>query len=186
MPRSFNTDRVDFHHGSAINHGCGKRHVDACTPLNYPVQRRIGPVLISTRSRYGLKIMYELAFRYGAQPVFLKDIANAHSISEKYLSKLVIPLRGVGLISSFRGAHGGYALARDPRKITVREIVQVLEGEIAPAAGTRKADHDQPSAVHPTENVWALLDKTVYETLESVTLDSLVQAGRNEVLNYQI
>ena len=90
--------------------------------------------------QYGLKLMYELALKYGAQPVFLKDIANAHGISEKYLSKLVIPLRGVALISSFRGAHGGYALARDPRKITVREIVQVLEGEIAPATGSRSAE----------------------------------------------
>ncbi|HYW84305.1 MAG TPA: Rrf2 family transcriptional regulator, partial [Spirochaetia bacterium] len=49
-------------------------------------------MLISTRSRYGLKIMYELALKYGAQPVFLKDIARAHRMSEKYLSKLVIPL----------------------------------------------------------------------------------------------
>jgi Rrf2 family cysteine metabolism transcriptional repressor len=130
--------------------------------------------------------MYELALRYGAQPVFLKDIANAHDISEKYLSKLVIPLRGVGLISSFRGAHGGYALAREPRLITVREIVQVLEGEISPAAGTHKLKAGANGDPHPTESVWSLLDKTVHETLENVTLESLVQAGKNGILNYQI
>jgi Rrf2 family protein len=163
-----------------------RRHVDAHPRLTYPVYRRRGPVLISTRSRYGLKLMYELALKYGAQPVFLKDIANAHNISEKYLSKLVIPLRGVGLISSFRGAHGGYALARDPRKITVREIVQVLEGELAPATGSRKRGAEEQADSHPTEGVWALLDKTVYETLENVTLDSLVQAGKKGILNYQI
>jgi len=143
-------------------------------------------VLISTRSRYGLKVMYELAQKYGAQPVFLKDIANAHNISEKYLSKLVIPLRGAGLISSFRGAHGGYALAREPRNITMREIVQVLEGEIAPATGARGRRHGEPADSHPTESVWSLLDKTVYETLENVTLESLIQAGRNNAINYQI
>ncbi len=130
--------------------------------------------------------MYELAQKYGAQPVFLKDIANAHNISEKYLSKLVIPLRGVGLISSFRGAHGGYALAREPRTITVREIVQVLEGEISPATGARGRTQGEPADSHPTENVWSLLDKTVYDTLENVTLESLVQAGRNRAINYQI
>lgn len=130
--------------------------------------------------------MYELALKYGAQPVFLKDIANAHAISEKYLSKLVIPLRGVGLISSFRGAHGGYALARDPRKITVREIVQVLEGELTPATGSRSRTTGGQADSHPTEGVWSLLDKTVYETLENVTLDSLVQAGKGGILNYQI
>jgi Rrf2 family cysteine metabolism transcriptional repressor len=141
-------------------------------------------LLISTRSRYGLKLMYELALRFGAQPVFLKDIASAHSISEKYLSKLVIPLRGAGLVSSFRGAHGGYALAREPRAITVREIVQVLEGKLSPAVGPRRKG-DPPDS-HPADAVWAMLDKTVVQALENVTLESLVQAGRESVLNYQI
>ena len=141
-------------------------------------------MLISTRSRYGLKLMYELALRFGAQPVFLKDIASAHSISEKYLSKLVIPLRGVGLVSSFRGAHGGYALAREPRAITVREIVQVLEGKLSTAVSPRRKGDSADS--HPTDGVWSMLDKTVLQTLENVTLESLVQAGRESVLNYQI
>ena len=141
-------------------------------------------MLISTRSRYGLKLMYELALRFGAQPVFLKDIASAHSISEKYLSKLVIPLRGAGLVSSFRGAHGGYALAREPRSITVREIVQVLEGKLSTPVGPRRKG--DPVDAHPTDAVWAKLDKTVLQTLENVTLDTLVQAGRESVLNYQI
>jgi Rrf2 family cysteine metabolism transcriptional repressor len=143
-------------------------------------------MLISTRSRYGLKIMYELATKYGEQPVFLKDIAKAHHISEKYLSKLVIPLRGVGLVASFRGAHGGYSLARDPRAITLREIVQVLEGQIAPAAGHSRRRPGAPGVDHPTETVWLLLEKTVNDTMEKVTLDSLVQAGRSAALNYQI
>jgi Rrf2 family transcriptional regulator, cysteine metabolism repressor len=143
-------------------------------------------MLISTRSRYGLKIMYELALKYGEQPVFLKDIAAAHNISEKYLSKLVIPLRGVGLVASFRGAHGGYALARDPRTVTLREIVQVLEGEIAPATGHQRNRSGTPGSDHPTESVWAFLEKTVNEALEKVTLESLVQAGRSSALNYQI
>jgi Rrf2 family cysteine metabolism transcriptional repressor len=142
-----------------------------------------GSVLISTRSRYGLKLMYELALRYGAQPVFLKEIASAHAISEKYLSKLVIPLRGAGLVSSFRGAHGGYALAREPRSITVREIVQVLEGKLSTAVGPRRRGEADP---HPTDSIWTMLDKTVLQALESVTLESLVQAGRESVLNYQI
>jgi Rrf2 family transcriptional regulator, cysteine metabolism repressor len=143
-------------------------------------------LLISTRSRYALKLMHELALRYGAQPVFLKDIAHAHQISEKYLSKLVIPLRGAGLVSSFRGAHGGYALAREPRSITVREIVQIMEGMYAPATGPRRRQGADAAVSHPTETVWALLDKTVLETLEKVTLESLVHSGRGSILNYQI
>ena len=143
-------------------------------------------MLISTRSRYGLKLMYELALKVGAQPVFLKDIASAHSISEKYLSKLVIPLRGAGLVSSFRGAHGGYALAREPRAITVREIVQVLEGKISPAAGSPRRRGGESGDSHPTDAVWTMLDRTVLQALENVTLETLVQAGRESILNYQI
>ena len=143
-------------------------------------------MLISTRSRYAVKLMYELALKYGAQPVILGDIASAHNISEKYLSKLVIPLRGVGLVSSFRGAHGGYALAREPRSITVREIVQVLEGSFAPAIGPRKRHGADSADTHPTEAVWTLLDRTVLETLEKVTLETPIQAGRESIPNYQI
>jgi Rrf2 family cysteine metabolism transcriptional repressor len=139
---------------------------------------------ISTRSRYGLKLMYELALRYGEEPVFLREIARTHHISEKYLSKLVIPLRGVGLIRSHRGAHGGYTLARDPRTISAREIVQVLDGAAAPAAGARR--EAEPADVHPADAVWVLLEKTVAETLDGVTLDGLVQSAGERVLNYQI
>ena len=143
-------------------------------------------MLISTRSRYGLKIMYELALRYGGQPVLLKDVARKHRISEKYLSKLVIPLRGLGLITSFRGAHGGYALARDPRAITMREIVQALEGSILPAAGARRRGGAEAGEEHPADSVWVLLEKTINDALDSMTLDSVVRSARSSVLNYQI
>lgn len=143
-------------------------------------------MLVSTRSRYGLKIVYELALRYGGEPVFLKDIARTHRISEKYLSKLVIPLRGVGLITSYRGAHGGYTLARDPRTITLREIVQALEGDIAATAAPRKAREGDPGYAHPADNVWATLEKTVNEALETITLDAILRGARDGVLNYQI
>jgi Rrf2 family transcriptional regulator, cysteine metabolism repressor len=143
-------------------------------------------MLISTRSRYGLNLMYELALKYGAAPVFLWEIAQTHGISEKYLSKLVIPLRGVGLVTSFRGAHGGYTLARDPRDITVREIVQVLEGDIVPPTRPPRSRGSALAAESPTEGVWALLEKTIAVTLEAVSLDSLVQAARQQALNYQI
>lgn len=143
-------------------------------------------MLISTRSRYGLKIMYELALKYGAQPVFLKEIARAHRMSEKYLSKLVIPLRGQGLITSHRGAHGGYTLSRDPGTITVREIVQALEGDIVPATRHRGSRGANRPPEHPTENVWALLEKSVNDALENVTLESLLKLERDGVLNYQI
>jgi len=134
---------------------------------------------ISTRSRYGLKVMYELALKYGGDPVFLKEIARTHKISEKYLSKLVIPLRSVGLITSHRGSHGGYTLARPPGSVTVMEIMRVLEGDFAPAVRTRKEEH-------PTEEVWVTLERAINQTLSAVSLESLVLAGKSQVPNYQI
>jgi len=140
-------------------------------------------VLISSRSRYGLKMMYELALKYGQRPVFLREIAAVHHISEKYLSKLAIVLRSAGLISSFRGALGGYALAREPRLISLREIVETLEGDIGAATGSTGRTS---SAGHPTDDVWRLLEHTVNETLQSVSLDSIVRSGRKNVLDFQI
>ncbi len=141
---------------------------------------------VSTRSRYGLKVMYELAVRYGGEPVFLKEIARTHRISEKYLSKLVIPLRGVGLISSHRGAHGGYTLARSPDTVKVIEIVRVLDGDFSQATRGRRARSSDAVEVHPADEVWQTLDQAITETLEGITLESLVQAGRSQVPNYQI
>ncbi len=143
-------------------------------------------MLISTRSRYGLKIMYELALKYGGDPVLLKDVARTHRISEKYLSKLVIPLRGAGLVTSFRGAHGGYALARDPRAVTLREIVQALEGSVSTTSAIRRRGGAENVDEHPTDGVWVVLEKTINDALEGMTLDSVVRSSRASAINYQI
>ena len=85
---------------------------------------------LSTRSRYGVRLMTALACANGEKPILLKDIAASEEISEKYLSLIVIPLRAAGLIKSFRGARGGYNLAQDPSEISLRNIIAALEGEI--------------------------------------------------------
>src|SRR5512133_137518 len=85
---------------------------------------------LSTRSRYGMRMMTDLADHYGENPVFLKDVAKREDISEKYLSLIVIPLRGAGLIQSIRGAHGGYRLSRSPAEITILDVLAAVDGEI--------------------------------------------------------
>ena len=84
---------------------------------------------LSTHGRYGMRVMLTLAVHYDRGPMYLKDIAEAEEISEKYLSLLVIPLRQAGLIHSIRGAYGGYTLAKAPSQINLGEIVEVLEGD---------------------------------------------------------
>ena len=134
---------------------------------------------LSTKTRYGVRLMLDLARRYGEGPVYLKDIALREDISEKYLSQIVIPLRRGGLVRSVRGAHGGYSLANPPKNITLREIIGPLEG-ISPVDCV-----ENPSACHrvPTcaaHDIWLLLAEKIEETLDSVTLDDLARISREK------
>ena len=85
---------------------------------------------LSTKGRYGVKAMVELAINYGGAPLSIKTISKRQNISEYYLAKLFSPLRKAKLITSIRGAQGGYVLSREPKDITVAEIMYVLEGPI--------------------------------------------------------
>ena len=89
---------------------------------------------ISTKGRYGLKAMFELACRYGETPVSILAIAEAQGISEHYLEQLFKKLRKAGVVQSLRGAQGGYALARPPEEITIGEILRAFEGTVAPVS----------------------------------------------------
>lgn len=77
-----------------------------------------------------MRMMIDLAVRYGEGPVLLRDIAKREEISEKYLSNLVTPLKGIGLVEATRGVHGGYVLGKAPADITMKEIIEVLEGPL--------------------------------------------------------
>ena len=85
---------------------------------------------ISTKGRYGLTIMIELAKKHGEGPISLKSIAQANDLSEHYLEQLIAPLRNAGLVKSIRGAYGGYILADKPSKITAGDVIRVLEGPL--------------------------------------------------------
>lgn len=83
---------------------------------------------VSTKGRYGLRALFELALHYGQGPTFIRDIANRQVISEAYLVQIFVPLKRAGLVKSVRGAYGGYLLAREPERINLKEIMDVLEG----------------------------------------------------------
>ncbi len=138
---------------------------------------------LSTRSRYGLRMMADLADNYGTNPVFLKDIAKREDISEKYLSLIVIPLRKAGLIQSTRGAHGGYSLTRVPEMITAQEIFDALEGENCLVDCIRNPAECSRSSICPTRDVWSMLGEKIRETLAAVTLDELVRVRRRKAQN---
>jgi Rrf2 family protein len=135
---------------------------------------------ITTRSRYGVRLMLELAGNYGKGQVLLKDIARNEGISEKYLSLIIIPLRTAGLVQSTRGAHGGYSLAKPPGEITLKDIVHVLEGGISLVDCVTNSSACSRSQICATRDVWSIVSEQISNTLESITLEDLLAKARGK------
>jgi len=146
------------------------------------------PFQMSTRGRYGVRLMVALALSHGTGTVLLKDISRREGISEKYLSQIVIPLKAARLLVAQRGSHGGYSLARPPEDITVRNVVEAIEGRIAPApcAGEAASDPEcieSPSACERATTcvvtrVWKKLQADIEDSLASFTLAGLARQAR--------
>lgn len=126
---------------------------------------------LSTKGRYGVKALFELALHHGAGPMSLKQIAERQSLSEHYLEQLAAPLRKGGLVQSVRGAQGGYVLGRSPEQITVADILRVLEGPLDFAGGDPDAEGD---------SVWAKVTERLVQVLDAITLMDLVDDARAE------
>lgn len=139
-------------------------------------------MMISTKGRYALRVMAELA-QYGAgRYVPLKEIADRQQISEKYLEAILKKLVEAGLVSGQRGKGGGYQLARAPGACTVREILEATEGSLAPVAcGELSGGSCSRAQNCVTLPLWKQLDRLIYDFLEGIPLEQLVrQAERHE------
>jgi Rrf2 family protein len=134
---------------------------------------------LSTRARYAVRLMLALAGNYGQGTIYLKDVAKREEISEKYLSQIIIPLRGVGLVNSSRGAHGGYTLARPPGEITLRQIVEPLEGDCLVDC-VKNASACPRVGTCASRDVWVLLGGKISETLDGITLEQLARMNRDK------
>ncbi len=128
---------------------------------------------ISTKGRYGLTIMMELAANYGERPISLKSIAEKHQLSEHYLEQLIAPLRNAGLVKSIRGAYGGYILSKPPQNITAGDIIRVLEGPISPVDFT---EEDDPAK----RDLWIRIRDSIASVLDGTTLSSLIEYKGDE------
>ena len=140
-------------------------------------------MMFSTRTEYGVRVMVELARRNGDGPVSLADIAATEDLPLAYLEHLVARLRKSGLVESRRGARGGYLLARPASGISMAEVVEALEGSIAPiecisqaADGgvvcSRETDADH---VCPTKLLWTRVQGAIVGTLQDTRLSDLVR-----------
>jgi Rrf2 family protein len=121
--------------------------------------------------------MYELAISGSGEQVILSDIAKRQKISAKYLSKLIIPLKAARLVTSSRGSHGGYTLARDPSQITLLDIVTILEGDITPVECVRNSNICEMSSSCRMRDIWSGLDKAIQEYLAGITLENIARGA---------
>jgi Rrf2 family protein len=133
---------------------------------------------LTTKSRYGLRLMLDLAFNAKNAPVSLNDLAMRQKISLKYLEKLVRKLKAAGLIKSWRGAHGGHELACGLDRISVGEIVRVLEEQSAITACAERLDYEcafcRGAGDCLAHQVWSEASKAMFAYLDEITLDTLV------------
>ena len=143
---------------------------------------------LSTRSRYGLRAILELAMEHGNGPVQIKTIAKRQDISNKYLEQLMSILKSSGLVRSIRGAKGGYTLAKEPKEITVADVFLTLEGPLVTVECLEHPEFCTKCTDCVTRYVWGKIHGSVLEVMQSITLQELVeksQTGENTV-NYHI
>lgn len=130
---------------------------------------------LSTRSRYGTRLMIELAKHYGEGPIQTGEIARCQGVSVKYLEQLLIPLKRADFVRSVRGPKGGHMLARPPREISVGDIVRVLERQLdlAECLGRPETCFKAPEC--PTRKVWEAASQALMKTLDSIPLSNLLK-----------
>ncbi|MBW2064194.1 MAG: Rrf2 family transcriptional regulator [Deltaproteobacteria bacterium] len=135
---------------------------------------------LSTRGRYGTRMMLDLAQHYRNGPVQIGDIAKRQNISVKYLEQLIIPLKKAKLIKSLRGPKGGHMLAVAPHKITVGQIVEVLEGGIDLTDCIEEPDICDRSNHCVTRKVWEEATEAMFAKLNSITLSKMMKMAEAE------
>jgi Rrf2 family transcriptional regulator, cysteine metabolism repressor len=134
----------------------------------------------STRGEYGLRAMVALAKHYGDGPVSIATIAKESAVPYAYLEQLIVPLKKAELVTSRRGAHGGYSLSRPPETLYIGEIYRVMEGPIAPMECVSEDLAEQICPLIPnceTRPVWLRVRDSIAAALDTITLADLLKDG---------
>ena len=140
---------------------------------------------LSRRTRYGFRLMVELALNFDKGPLSLREISTKQGISEKYLEQIIIQLKTMGPVTAIRGPKGGYMLSVPPSKITLKSLFDILEG----SDGIIECVQD-PSACKRVRNclsrkIWVTLDENIRNTLTSTTLEDLITGGPEDLNNFR-
>lgn len=140
-----------------------------------------GMMKVSTKGRYALRVMIELAQQEGGQPLSLRAVAERQGITLKYLENITTMLLREGLVASVRGKAGGYRLTRKAEQYTVYDILRATEGELAPTSCLEAAAPVCPMEQYcPTLPMWKGLRRVVKDYLEGITLASLAKRPSGE------
>ena len=133
---------------------------------------------LSTRSRYGTRLLLDMAQHYDQGPIQLGDIAKRQDISVKYLEQIIIPLKKANYVLSVRGPKGGHFLAKPPEDITLGEIVALLEEGPSLAECSEHAEVCRRSATCPTRPIWKEAAQAMFDKLDAITLADLAARAR--------
>ena len=131
---------------------------------------------ISTRGRYALRLMLELAIYNTGNPISVRDIASRQHISDKYLEQIISALNKAGYVRSIRGPQGGYLLNKKPEEYTVGMILRLTEGDMSPVACLEGEENDCPRASMCTSlRLWTMLDDAIKSVIDHVILQDMLE-----------
>lgn len=138
---------------------------------------------LSTKGRYGLRAMIDLAVYSEKEPVSIQSIAARQNISERYLEQLMASLKKAGLVISIRGANGGYQLARDASDISVGDVLRALEGDLRAVIcsgedGTGKNTACENADLCVTKIVWQRINDSITQAVDTMYLSELMEKSR--------
>lgn len=136
---------------------------------------------LSTKGRYGLRALIDLGLYSENETVSIASIAARQNISESYLEQLIAKLRKAGLVTSIRGAGGGYKLAKPAAEISVGDILRALEGSLDPVEcpGLKEESSCGGSEFCVTKYVWQRINDSINQAVDEIKLDQLIEESRN-------
>ncbi len=144
---------------------------------------------LSTKSRYGTRAMMDIAFHSNKGSCMLKDIAQRQDVSPKYLDHILSSLRKAGLIKNTRGKDGGYSLIRSASEITMKDIINAVEGSLAPVECVDNSTLCTKTNMCSTRDVWVKMKEAMEDVLEATTLANLMESSNKKKstgINYTI
>lgn len=135
---------------------------------------------LSTKGLYGARAILELALNYERGIISLHDIAQKQGISESYLERMMTALVAAGLVTSSRGKHGGFRLAKPPGEIRLSQVIQVVEGSLSPVSCLDNPKFCKRVNACVTRDIWGRMKKAMLDVLDSITLQDMIEMQKEK------